>query len=182
MQFASLKECLLHTINRVGYISSEQIMMFCRGLGDPNVKIALRDLASHSYIQYDPKKGIYLSKIRPTLTEPAIQLLLRAAWVPANFGIKNIRDIWTTDYPSQLIFITEDDAIYDVTVYSISDAPAITLLANRLWKAKTPEGQEDIVNHVAVVPLRKMAAELQNAGFDYICTIEADGTAQYFEY
>ena len=155
MLLTSLKECLLHTINRVGFISSDQIMMLCRGLGEPNVKVALRDLTAHSYVQYDPKKSLYISKIHPSLSESALQLLHQAVWVPANFGIKNIRDIWTTDYPSQLIYITEDNAIYDVTVYTLSDAPSITLLANRLWKAKTPEGQEDIVNHVAVVPIKK---------------------------
>lgn len=182
MLYTSLKECLLHTINRVGFISSDQVLMMCRGLGDPNIKVALRDLTAHSYVQYDPQRNLYMSKIRPSLSESALQLLLRAVWVPANFGIKNIRDIWTTDYPSQLIFITEDNAIYDVTVYSISDAPSITLLVNRLWKAKTPEGQEDIVNHVAVVPLKKMVNELKNVGYDYICSIEPDGTAQYYEF
>ena len=74
------------------------------------------------------------------------------------------------------------NAIYDVTVYSISDAPSITLLANRLWKAKTPEGQEDIVNHVAVVPLKTMVNELKNVGYDYICSIETDGTAKYYDF
>lgn len=179
MLFTKPQDCILQIVDHVGMLSKPQIMMMFSCFDPKSVIYDIRTLSVHAFVIEE--KDLIISKTRPRFSPQAQAALLQALWIPANIGAKNVRDIWITDYPSQIIYVTEDDAIYDVTVIPATDFRSTNVLARRMWEAKTPKGEKDIVNHIAIVPTASLVNEVIQAGFDFACMIGSDGVATYFE-
>lgn len=179
-----LSDNILNFINRIGVVHNEQIMqMFGAEHNPETIEWCIKSLISKSEIDYDFEK--HLLKRRQMLSEDSFgqKLLTEAAWILSAMGETEVREYWVVDYPSQLLIISEDNNVYDVTIftYQTLNSIAMSILSKR--SQYIPKNVEDTTIHIAVLPDKKMAKDIENLMFDTYCILDKETKKPtYFEF
>lgn len=79
------------------------------------------------------------------------------------------------DYPMELIFLTKDSELYDMTYLSSSTWVQKASLLEIAWKRSIPPGEEDPINHLAVVESMEIAKKLRSYAFSQFIFLDNNG-------
>lgn len=171
-------------VTRIGIVYEDQILqMFKNTHSLETIQWCLRTLVNQNHINYDPNKRIY--KRRQWVSEKDLEQRLRtqAAWVLAYMGDDSVREYWVDSYPCQLLIIAEDDTVYDVTMFTYQTLKSLKLVVCKKRKQMIPEGVDDEIVHLAVLPDKEMAEDIRMLGFDSYCILDkSDSQPIYYQW
>lgn len=178
MIIKDLSRAMLHVINQAGTIKIEHLRTFFDSFSVGEIAAALKSLAVYKYIDFDTN----IVRARKLSYSAEEEKQIHAAFsIIADYGCRAVKDLWRASTPSQFIFYTEDNALYDITFIKSESAQQTAALVNRLWSAYQVDGYPDCVNHIAVTYEDKIATALKKMGFDFVVTIDAEGTRKYHD-
>ena len=178
-EYDNLRDDILSFIQKLGTVKQEQVCMMFKNVNSKTVLWHIESLKAGHHITIDDNNVIRAIGA-PKLKDYAQELLLQAIWVLANVGAENTRDFYTCTYPFQLLFVTEEDKVYDVCVFSYGNINSNALILKRVMTGFLPENVEDEVIHIAIVQDQSMAKRVVNLNFDSLCIIEKNGNPGYF--
>ncbi len=173
MEYTSTINCIRDVVRSMGTLSVEQLFLFFRNAGDSeSVEYYIKQLLSMRIFDYDKVRNwvtYHGAYGMPGIKEETIRRRQMAFWVVAYFGYENIREVTQLKYPSQILFITEDNASYDLTVCTTE------MEASQAVRARTirePADLPDDVNHIAIVRDKELGAKILPYGFDSYCILD----------
>lgn len=170
MYYKTTKHNLISLLQNLGALEREQILRFFDDeLSREAIEAMLKTLEDYSFLRYDAEKDLYRYHSEPEESDELTSRRVQAFWVPAAARSANILQICRMHYPTQLMFITPKNIVYDVTVcMSENDA----MLFRNALRASRNKTEKDIVNHVALVKDRDLGQSLGKYGFDCYCTVQ----------
>lgn len=178
MIYESTPHNIIGLLSSVECASRDQLVKFFSDASDaPNVEYYLEQLTKNRILNYDEAKKRYSLHNGPMLKEPVIQNRIKAFWVIAAIMSNGITDVSLMPYPSQFMFITVENEVYDLTVCASKTDALVAAKKLRMWQL---EGVEDEVNHVLIVDSEDMGRELGEYGFDFYCVIDRNHKPRYF--
>lgn len=174
---------IFNLVNRIGVVHEEQIRrMFESKHGAETITWCIKELVNKSKIDIDFETRIIRRRQYVCETDFGQKLLTKAAWLLVGMGESQARDYWTTDYPSQLLIIGEDNVVYDVTVFTFQTLDSLRMTVCSKRKQLLPEDVEDEIVHIAVVPDQEMSEEIKLLGFDSYCILDENNMPNYYEW
>ena len=178
MIFEATPDNLRLLVRTAGCLQKEQLLRFFSDTDDTlNVEYYIRELVAQRIMDYDEGKDRVSWHTAPKIKEPAVHARIWTFWVPVSFRSKAIKDIILLPYPSQFLFITHGNDVYDVSFCSgTTDA----MLMERNRRATLCEGIDDEVNHIAVVNSEGIGRQLGAYGFDSYCVLDRNFKPQYY--
>ena len=180
MIYESTVDNFITLIRSASVLSQEQVEHFFRDAVDAvNLPFLISQMAMNRIIDINEATRTIRLHGKPRIKDSEISKRIQAFWVIASFGSENIKEVFSMAYPSQFMFITHDNEVYDLTVcWSKMDAQ----LAVRDRKISIPDGEMDCINHIAVVNSQEGGEALAAYGFDSFCVLDADKTPQYYQW
>lgn len=177
MLYEATPENLRSLVRTANTLEREQVIRFFSDAVDGfNVPYYINQAIAKRVFDYDEAKDTIRWHTAPKITDSEIKNRIRAFWIIASFRSRNVREINLMPYPSQFLFITHENEVYDLTVcYSKMDAN----LAARNRKLYQFEGVEDEVNHIAIVPNEVVGKDIAPFGFDSFCVYDQDHVPRY---
>ena len=159
-------------INRIGVVPETQIhVMFGATHGDEAIEWCCKALVADSRINFDKNDRVYSRRQNVDIDGFGQRLLTRAAWVLAHMKDSNVRDYWPLNYPNQLLIISEDNIVYDITVFTYQTLSSLLLTVKSRRADMIPNGVNDEIIHIAVLPDMGMKDDIAPLLFDGICTL-----------
>ena len=172
MTFKTTQNCIQDILRMIGTASVDQLMKFFRNAPDAsNVRYYIEEMRKLSLLDYEPSSNWVRYRDAPGLNDDVERRRVLAFWIVAEFGYDFIREIIPLRYPSQLLFITETDDVYDVTV-CVSEKEA-QLVANTRPIYTLPDVEDD-VNHIALVIRPEVGEKVLKYGFDSYCVLDSE--------
>ena len=170
-------------VNRIGVVHEEQIQrLFSVTHNAETISWCIKELVNKCKIDMDYTTRVIKRREYVCETDFSQKLLTQAAWLLVAMGESQIRDYWTTDYPSQLLIISEDNTVYDVTMFTFQTVDALKMTVCSKRKQLLPEGVEDEIVHIAVVPDKEMSNDIKPLGFDTYCILDENNMPNYYEW
>ncbi|MBQ1735999.1 MAG: hypothetical protein II038_14225 [Lachnospiraceae bacterium] len=120
-------------------------------------------------------------KSAPPMTREYLANQFKALDVLCCMEDTDIRDFYPAQYPCSLLFITEDNSVYDVTVFDYNNYNALSNLVPLVREAQQQRKVEDIVIHIAVVPDTELIPYIAALRFEQYCVIDEYGNAEFYE-
>lgn len=178
MQYKTTECCIQEVVRTMGTVSVEQLNRFFRNAPDAaNVNYYIEQLVRLGVFDYLSVQNWVRYHGTPKLDERVERRRVMSFWVVADFGYDNVRELYTLRYPWQLLMITEDNNVFDLTTY-LSDTDGIVMA--RLIPQTLIEGVPDGVNHIAIVRNKTKGNEVLQYGFDSYCILDEDKTPHYY--
>ncbi len=171
---------LVMLLKTVGELNRDQLLRFFRNAHDSrNVDFYITQLCKDRVLDYDEARNRVRFHKAPKIKDVEISKRIQAFWIIASFGSENVREVALLEYPSQFIFITHDNEVYDLTVcLTRSDAQ----MAVRYRKSCMIEGMPDDINHIAIVNTIEEGEALSAYGFDSYCILDSTKAPHYYEW
>ena len=170
MIYDSTEKNIISLLQSVGSLERAQLIRFFSD-AMPAVKVEglLRTLTAYSFLRYDGNLDRFSYHNATDMTEELEKRKIRAFWIAAQCGSREVLQIYSTEYPTQLTFINPKNIVFDVTVcYSENEG----LLAKQIRDRQSVKGVPDATNHIAVVTDPNLGARLGRYGFDCFCTLD----------
>ena len=178
MIYESTIDNLLMLIRSSGEIKMEQVLHFFRDAVDKQkIPYYIDQLRLSRMLDVDEASGTVGPHTNIKLKSEEVRMRIRAFWVIASFGSANIREITTLGYPSQFLFISDDNEAYDIT---FCNSKLEAQLAKREWQLSVPKGEIDYVNHIALVSDERVGELLEPYGFTSYCVLEQEHRPRYY--
>lgn len=170
MEFLSTRNCLEQIMRTMGTLEVSQVERFFRNAPDiANLNLYVSRFVGYHIFDYSETKKRLSYHSFPATKDDIVNRRITAFWIPASFGYDNVREIILLKYPSQILFISEDNEVYDVTVCTCEEDASI---AERIREHYATKGIEDDVNHIAVVRNADLGREALKHGFDSYCILD----------
>lgn len=172
MKYLRLYDNLVLLFHTCGGLKKEQAVRF---FGDDktedNIYWCLRQLGDQSLITYHEPSDTMIWRGGYAVNRDVLRRRLYALWVVVDVGSENVQEITLATYPSQFFFVTTGGDAYDVA-YITSKTEA--QMAMREWRISNVKGEEDTVNHVALIndPSEAEEFRLKEYGFDFYCVYD----------
>lgn len=196
MLYTSTQICIEDVVRKVGTLEVPQIYRFFRNAPDQyNLNFYLNERILCNIFDYDEGKNQVTYRNNPALEPITVANRIRAFWIIAEFGYENIREIEVLRYPSQFLFITEDNDCFDIT-FCADERDGVMAGTHRSLHSVTSEGRIiDETNHIALVRYKSVGdavlkleyvAGVKNGEremakvFDQYCILDDNKTPQYF--
>lgn len=181
MEFESTRAAMNELVKNVGTIKVEQLVRFFRDATDAsNMEHYIKSSILSRTFDYDQVRNEVSAHTAPEQREDTIRRKIMAFWVIAYFGYSNVREVLSLKYPSQFLFITEDNSIYDLTVCNSEQEAAVAM---RVLKQFTLSNGQDVVNHIAILRSlsnKALCTAVLDMGFDSICVFDEDKIPTYY--
>lgn len=181
MMYETLRDNLTLFISTFGIVKRRHIMnLFAKNHAPKAIKYHMDALIRECRVLLD-EDGNVVSKHSPHLTREYMMAQFKALDVLCNFQDTDIRAFYPAQYPCSLLFITEDNDVYDVTVIDYNNYNALSNLIPIIRSSQLPKDIEDIVYHIAVVPSSDFIPMIANLPFDQYCVLDDDGNPEFYE-
>lgn len=181
MLSTSLKQCIHHYIDLVGVVPHDQINAFFSQRNPETVQWCLSSLVVEHEILYDQTTDTYKATYANTKSQYAQSTLTLSGWVLAGIGETKIREFFPERYPNQLLFITEDNKVCDLMVFTVPTQRALCMLVKSSRQARIPAEETDEIVHLALVSDRQMGEELAPYQFDYYIVLGRDKLPTFYK-
>ena len=162
----------------MGTLRIDQLMKYFRSADDAQ-KLAfyIKELIDTNVLSYDKgtNEVTYQDSLRLN-RDPIIRRII-AFWIPAYMGFDNIRELYSLRYPAQILFVTETNIAYDISVCVTADEGAFAECARQL---NLIYGVPDNVNHIAIVPDHEVGKKVLAYNFDSYCIFDEDKVPHYY--
>lgn len=117
-----------------------------------------------------------------------------AVSVLTKYESKEINFFERMAFPSEITFITEDDVVYDISVFDTSNWAAKLGLTVQARRSRLPDPENDPTNYIAVVPYGHIVVQdgkaiippgslvhqIKGLGFAMYATIDRNGNPEMF--
>ena len=113
----------------------------------------------------------------PKYKDDVIRRRIAAFWIVASFGYENVREILPLRYPMQLLFISNDNVCYDITVCEHNVDATTSVRVRKLYAI---QGEPDDVKHIIIVKNEEIGRKVIKYGFDCFCILGSDFTPRYY--
>lgn len=179
MEFISTRACLEELVLDIGSVKVEQLVRFFRDAKNAeDVPYFIQQFIAKHIFDYDQVRNeVSAHNVMPE-REATIRRRILAFWVVAYFGFANIKEVHVLKYPSQLLFITEANKTYDLTICtSVSEATSAMRML-RLF-----DGPVNDINHIAILQStenKELCDAVLACGFDSYCVLDEDKVPHYF--
>lgn len=178
-----LKDSIYSFINKIGVTNMEQIrMMYGQTHDSETIKWCVKQLLIESLIDRDKETGNILRRGSVDPDDFQQKQSTVAAWLIAAMGDDAVREFFPADYPCQFIVITEENAVYDITVFTPATQEALSVVVPIRRKQLLPEGIEDTIIHVALLSDESVAEDIKNLPFDSYCILDEKNNPQYYDW
>ncbi len=189
MEFESTIMCMQDIINNMCTLGVDQLKWFFRNANDAfNLDYYIQTLISSPLYDFNKVKNRISYHLAPKYKDNVIDRYILAFWVVAYFGYEAVREVQLLKYPSQILFITEDDdefqegesknEVYDVTVCTTEMEASVAYQNRQLYAI---DGVKDEVNHIAMVTNHDIGKAVMKYGFDCYCMLDADKIPQWYQ-
>ena len=183
MLIPGLELQMLQFVRNFYVVKRRQIEKFFSDWGDGEIKHTLTMLIHTGQLVYHGPKKEYISFARRLpheldYYEPCI------AAIDAMITVRSKQIVWFNreSFPLEITFATTDNQIYDVVVFDDFWTPKYSVIG-RTRNLHIPDGEEDIVQHVAVVPNEEIARKVSPLGFVLYAQVNPrDGHVEYCEF
>lgn len=159
------RDNLMDLLAVIGLASVEQLAYLFRGeMGDRAFTMIENELRFHNL--FEDASGLYVQpRLGPRYKKEEAMKFVKAFWVIAEFGSESLKYISRAQPPSQFVFISTDNALYDITVI---DNLAVAEMASRTWKTVyvDPSEKENAI-HLAVTNNESLIPKLRKLGFNF---------------
>lgn len=176
------RDNLMDLLSVIGLASVEQLAYLFRGeMGDRAFTMIENELRFHNL--FEDKSGLFVQpRLGPLYKRTEAMKFVKAFWVIAEFGAESLKYISRAQPPSQFVFISTDNVLYDITVV---DNIAVGEMAARTWKTVYVDPSEaESAIHLAVIDSRSLIPKLKKLGFHFfydVADIEFGDVTQYME-
>lgn len=169
---------IINTMKAMGTLRIDQLMKYFRSSDDAQ-KLAfyIKELIDTHVLSYDKSTNevTYRDSLRLN-RDPIIRRII-AFWIPAYMGFDNIRELYSLRYPAQILFVTETNVAYDISVCVTGDEGAFADYARQLHLLSNVS---DNVNHIAIVQNHEIGEEILKYNFDSYCIFGEDKIPHYY--
>lgn len=180
MLIPELKLQMLQFVRNFYVVKVRQLKKFFSDWGEGDVEFAMRDLTNKgqlillsdeyiSFVRHLPHSFDYYEPCMKAIDVMATLRSKKVVWFNRDF------------YPYEITFCTTDNLIYDVVVFDefwVAKYSAITRIQGQLL----PSGEQDIVEHIAVVPNEDIAQKVAALRFSLYGQVnQNDGHVDFFE-
>ena len=178
MLYESTPNNIAAFMHAVGVAKKQQILKFFSDVPDAvQIEYMLDQLVKDRLLDYNESTEIYNWHTMAKINDSDKRLRILALWVIASFRSNQVREISLLLYPSQFLFVTHDNEVYDITVCHTKSEAA---LAARKLRMSRIEGVEDDINHIAVVNSDALGVEIGAYGiFDSYCILDKAHKPRY---
>ena len=177
MLYEATPDNLRLVVRTAGTLLREQICRFFSDTDDSlNVEYYIKELTAQRIFDFEEEKDTVSWHTAPRVNETSVQARIQAFWIIASFRSRAVKEIVLLPYPSQFLFLTHTNDVYDISVCTgTTDA----MLVKRMRQATVCDGVEDEVNHIALVSSDRVGRQLGAYGFDSYCTLDGNRKPQY---
>lgn len=180
MIYKNTPDNIIYILRKVGALKKEQLIRFFSDAEDSfNVPYYIEELIDERVIDYNEKYDILSWHNAHIKIGPEMARDIKAFWIPASFKSSKVLDIIPVPYPSQFLFITHDNKVYDITV---CDSELQGMMAESVRKLYQVDGMEDEVFHIAVINHKEDNKEIAGFGFDAYCIYNRSYEPKYYEW
>lgn len=169
----TLSEQIMHFVKTFRVVREDQIVRFFTDWGETHVHYELEGLLIQKWLhELDEDRISTVQNLHAPMKsfDSCIDAIEALCLLRSN----QVDWIVSMDYPIDIMFGTTDNIVYDVTAFDENwqaKASLTQMVRNRL----TPEGIEDITQHVAVVRDESLIRRLLPLGFSLFLVIRPDG-------
>lgn len=174
----TLREQLKTFIERLLVVEERQIYKFFRDRDKHEVEYELTAMRRLNIIHEHPGKRLSIARVLPTGLHN-YDAIIKAVDVLCFFTSGQVNAFGTDIYPVEISFLTSDNIIYDVTVFDYNWQGKYTLIPKARIRS-LPDGENDPVNHVAVVPSNEIALKVEPLGFSVFAIVDRNGNVQFY--
>ncbi len=150
MLYTELSANLYALMREVNTLHIDQIRDFFRDVKEPDFSLdyLIERLAKERVFDYDEPTGIVHFHQAGKIKDRYIANHCRAFWVLSAIGEDKIRELIMLPYPSQFMFITDDNEVHDITFAASEEEVSLAL---RKFINTTPKGTTDLVEHILLL-------------------------------
>lgn len=169
----TLSEQIIHFVKTLRVVREDQIIRFFMDWGENNVDYELEGLLERRWLYEQDEDRISTIK---NLHAPmnSFDSCIDAVEALCLLRSKQVNWIVAMDYPIDIMFGTTDNIVYDVTSFD-ENWQAKASITQMVRNRQTPEGVEDITQHVAVIRDESLMGKLLPLGFSLFLVLRPDG-------
>ena len=179
MLHLSLQHQILAFVKEFFLVEERQVRKFFNDWGPNNVDYEITRMIAEKYLY---RIGTRLSTVSTLPTsQHNYESKIRAIDVLCYFPSHDVRDINRENWPLELSFVTNDNIIYDIAVFSSIDVAGKLAHIKRNRSRYLPDGFTDPTNHVAVVESQEMALMLdKHCDFSVYAIVDRNGAVELY--
>lgn len=175
----TLQEQIQTFVGKLWLVEERQVYKFFNEWGKHNIEFELDSLRRRSIIHDHPNGRLSVARLLPT-SQRNYDEIIRAIDVMCFFPSQNINAFNLDAYPVELNFLTSDNIIYDVTVFTWQNWVHKYAMIPKARKYSLPDGEKDPVNHVAVVESEDMVRKVAPLGFSVFAIVDRNGSVKLY--
>ncbi len=165
MLYEELSANLYTLLRQTNTLHIDQIKDFFRNNSEAKLSLdyLIERLSRERVFDYDERTGIVHFHQHGKIKDRYIGNYCKAFWILSAIGEDKIREIIMLPYPSQFMFVTDDNEVHDITV--ASSEPEVSL-ALRKFINSTPTGTNDLVEHILLLRSKSEYEKYKPYDFD----------------
>lgn len=168
----NLETQVLQFVRTFYVVRLRQIRKFFSDWGASDVDFFLTNLLSTNQLTLHDEQFVSVARhlpqpvsyYYPCMDAIDVMVMLRS---------QNVTWMGKLDFPTEILFVTTDNEVYDVTVFDDLWATKYSLIPRTRNKC-LPPGESDPVKHVAVVPDEGIANAIDELGFFWYAIVDRD--------
>jgi len=170
----TLREQIYNFVCEFRLVEERQIYKIFQDQGKNNVAFEIASLKRTGRI-FELQDGRLSAIRRLPMDQWNYENIIRAINVLCELPSSRIRWYALEDYPQEIVFVTDEDIIYDVAVFDEYNWVTKYGLIPRWRKRTIPAGEKDPINHIAVIPNRDLIPKIESLGFSMYAIIDSKG-------
>ena len=171
---ATLKEQIFKFIRDFRLVEEDQVIRFFSDWGRQNVKYMISSLKSSCSIFEQPAGRLSAVRTLP-MGVNNYDDIIRAINVLCEVPSHRVRWCGLDIFPQEIIFVTDDNCAYDVTVFDQTNWVAKYALIPRRRQQGLPENQNDPFIHIAAIPDESLIPKIEPLGFSVFAILSQRG-------
>ena len=176
----TLEDQILTFIKRLLVVKERHLYKFFREDGDSRIQKAITNL---QYLQLIFKHEDCYSTVRKLNSSLySYSDIWAAADVMCLLPSPMVREFVLLSYPFELTFITDDNYVYDITVFDHLNLTGKYASTKRFRAAALPPGMEDTTRHIAVVGDESMIDKLEPLNYYMYAQVDRNGHVTTWSY
>lgn len=183
MMGLELEQNILSFTHEFGVVQIDQIKRFFHDQDKYRVSYTLQKLLNEKQL-FEIRPG-YVSTVRENRLPydfSAYSDTIVAIHILCDFLSSEISYYGSTVNPSNVVFMTIDNDIYDVTVFPPDKREwySVLTMALAIRKESIPDGMPDVTNHIGVVQKNSDFSVLAKFGFGILATVDENGHVAFY--
>lgn len=165
MLYMDLSSNLYALMREVNTLHIDQLRDFFRNYQEADLSLdyLVERLAKERVLDYDKPTGIVHFHQAGKIKDRYIANYCKAFWVLSAIGEEQTREVIMMPYPSQYMFITDDNEVHDITLATSEEEVSLAL---RKFINGTPKGTTDLVEHILLLKSKADYEKYKPYNFD----------------